>query len=172
MPDLAFQSILSTDKLQSGFRAKFNQNVLLLIKNGSISSDGSGILSLDLMNGSAIEIDLSGEMATIDYVDQAIANIAPPTTKIEIDKLQTDIVEDGAGSGNWYVEYREGASTPIPDGTLPYAITYSYNDGTNDITRSVPPSGFENNSSWAFPRIYGFPDPTTAATIEIIIYAI
>lgn len=168
---LTFQEIQPTDKLQSGFRAKFNLNVDNLIIDGSIGDDG--VLTLQTQGGvDTVQVDLSDVLATQDYVNAAISALNPSTTKIEIDKTQDDIVEDGAGTGNWYIEYREGPSTPIADGVMPYLITYAYNDGANDVLKSVPASAFEDNGSWSYPRIYAMPDPTTAATILITIYAI
>lgn len=94
----------------------------------------------------------------------------PLLSKLTIVKAKTDIVD--AGGGNWYMEYRIGASTSIDAGVMPYAITVAYNDGSKDIVKSVPASAWENNEDWDYPRIYSMPDPSTASTIIITIYAI
>ncbi len=57
MPGITtFQEILSTDKLQSGFRAKFNANVALLITD--IVDNGDATVTVELQGGTNFVVDL------------------------------------------------------------------------------------------------------------------
>lgn len=83
---------------------------------------------------------------------------------------QTKIVDEG-GDANWYVEFKDADGDAIPVGFRPYFIETTYGDpDAPGETRTDPiPALMQNKSTWAFPRIYGFPDPATAQTINIYI---
>ena len=73
MPITTFQTIQSTDKLQSGFRAKFNANVALLITD--ITDNGDGTATVELQGGTNFQIDLGISFYTKDEVVSLITAV-------------------------------------------------------------------------------------------------
>lgn len=73
MPITTFQTINSTDKLQSGFRAKFNANVALLITD--IIDNGDGTAQVVLQGGTELTIDLTDSFYTKDEVISLITSV-------------------------------------------------------------------------------------------------
>lgn len=73
MPITTFQTIGSTDKLQSGFRAKFNANVALLITD--IIDNGNGTATVQLQGGTNFQIDLDVSFYTKAQVDALITAV-------------------------------------------------------------------------------------------------
>lgn len=73
MPITTFQNILSTDKLQSGFRAKFNANVALLITD--ITDNGDGTATVTLQGGTNFQIDLGTSFYTKTQVEALITAV-------------------------------------------------------------------------------------------------
>lgn len=154
---MAVQLILSTDKLQSGFRSKYNLSVNEIITTAV--DNGDGTVTFTKFGGGIITLDLTTSFFTITEVQALIAALGSPIQPIEIIKSETDLVADG---GNWYLEYRIGASTAVGDGIMPYSIISLQGTHTYPI-----PALLEDDTLWTYPRIYGFPDPATAQTITI-----
>src|SRR5688572_19573229 len=73
MPITTFQNIESTDKLQSGFRAKFNANVALLITD--ITDNGDATATAELQGGTDFQIDLSTSFYTKAQVEALITAV-------------------------------------------------------------------------------------------------
>ncbi len=73
MPITTFQTIQPTDKLQSGFRAKFNANVALLVTD--ITDNGDGTATVELQGGTNFQIDLGTSFYTKDEVISLITSV-------------------------------------------------------------------------------------------------
>jgi hypothetical protein len=92
MPITTFQTILSTDKLQSGFRAKINADIALLITD--IVDNGNATATAELQGGTVFQIDLSTSFYTKAQVQALITAVTPAiwgaiTGNVE---NQTDVV--------------------------------------------------------------------------------
>lgn len=66
----------------------------------------------------------------------------PPYTKTE-----ADLIEDGAGSGNWYLPFLDNSGNAPAAGLIPVQVTDTLFDGTFTFTY---------NNSFTPGRIYGF----------------
>lgn len=75
MPITTFQTILSTDKLQSGFRAKINQDIALLITD--IVDNGDGTATVQLQGGTNFQIELTDSFYTKTQVQALITAVQP-----------------------------------------------------------------------------------------------
>lgn len=80
--------------------------------------------------------------------------------KTTIVKSQADLIEDGAGTGNYYLKYTTAAGAAVTAGVRPYSI--SSVQGTHEY--GIPPL-LEDDDAWDFPRIYGFTNVTQTITI-------
>lgn len=92
MPITTFQTILATDKLQSGFRAKINADIALLITD--IVDNGDGTATVELQGGTNFQISLDTSFYTKAQVQALITAVAPAvwgaiTGNVE---NQTDVV--------------------------------------------------------------------------------
>lgn len=83
--------------------------------------------------------------------------------KIIIIKNQFDLIEDGTGTGNYYLKYTDAGGLAITAGIRPYSI--SSVQGTHEY--GIPPI-LEDDDLWDFPRIYGFNNSTQTITIYAI----
>lgn len=70
-------------------------------------------------------------------------------------KSEADLVEDGAGSGNWYLPYLNNSAGAITNGIVPVSVL------TNNI--SIPASGYD--ATFTPQRIYGFSNNSTQTII-------
>jgi|GEM_PF-6973776 len=75
MPITTFQTILSTDKLQSGFRAKINADIALLITD--IIDNGDGTATVSLQGGTNFQISLGTSFYTKPQVQALITAVTP-----------------------------------------------------------------------------------------------
>jgi len=76
MPGITtFQTIASTDKLQSGFRAKINADIALLITD--ITDNGDGTATVELQGGTNFQISLGTSFYTKLQVLALIAAVTP-----------------------------------------------------------------------------------------------
>lgn len=75
MPITTFQTILSTDKLQSGFRAKINADIALLITN--IVDNGDGTATVQLQGGTNFQISLGTSFYTKAQVQALVTAVTP-----------------------------------------------------------------------------------------------
>lgn len=167
---MSIQLILSTDKLQSGFRAKYNTSVNEIWV--SLTDNNNGTVTIEKFSGGTIIASLTGSFFTKSEVTSLIAGLVPSRQPIEYAFNQDDILEDGAGSGNWYIEYKTETGEQVPDGVMPYAVMSQIEDPDNPgefIQNPISPFVY-NKTIWTFPRIYSFPDPSTPQ--DIIIYSI
>jgi hypothetical protein len=73
---MAAEYILSTDKLQSGFRAKYNLSVAEIII--SFVDNGDGTVTANLFGGGTLTMDLTTSFFTKAEVVSLINGIAPP----------------------------------------------------------------------------------------------
>ncbi len=134
-----FQNILSTDKLQSGFRAKFNQNVALLITD--IVDNGDGTATVKLQGGTNFQINLGTSFYTKTQVQALVAGVTPAvwgaiTGNVED---QTDVV------GNF------GVLTGIDSVLLSCNFAVASGDAGNPFG-AFPASGY---ASFSIPGIGG-----------------
>lgn len=139
MPITTFQTILSTDKLQSGFRAKFNANVALLITD--IVDNGDGTATVELQGGTNFVVDLGTSFYTKPEVQALITAVQAAvwgaiTGNVED---QTDVV------GNL------GVITPIDDIVISCNFAVDAADTDNPFF-GFPASGY---SSFSVPGITG-----------------
>lgn len=118
MPITTLQTILPTDKLQSGFRAKFNANVALLITD--IIDNGDGTATVELQGGTNFVVDFSISFYTKAQVQALITAVqAAVWGAITGDVTQqTDVI------GNL------GVITPIDD--LLFSVNFAVDAADND----------------------------------------
>ena len=84
---MAVQPILSTDKLQSGFRAKYNTTVNEIII--SATDNGDGTAALNQYDATNIPLDLTTSFFTkaeITALLAALVPAVPPVTRVEFQK--------------------------------------------------------------------------------------
>ena len=139
MPITTFQNILSTDKLQSGFRAKFNANVALLITD--IVDNGNGTATVQLQGGTNFQIDLTTSFYTKTQVQNLINAVQPAVWGGISGNVvnQTDVV------GNL------GVITPIDN--LLFSVNFAVDAAdTDNPFFGSPASGF---ASFSVPGISG-----------------
>lgn len=158
---MAVSYILSTDKLQSGFRAKYNLSVAQIIT--SFVDNGDGTITANLFGGTTLTMDLTDSFFTKAEIMALLADITPSVIKYEYEYTEADLVEDGAGTGNYYLPYKKPNGDPIPDGVRPYSIASG--QGTHEYPI---PALIENDNAWTEPRIYGFNNSTQTITIFAI----
>lgn len=133
MPITTFQDILSTDKLQSGFRAKFNANVALLITD--IVDNGDATATVELQGGTNFIVDFSISFYTKAEVQALITAVqAAVWGSITGDvTVQTDVV------GNL------GIITPID--ALLFSVNFAVESGDPDNPFfGFPASGYASFS--------------------------
>jgi len=155
---MAVQYILSTDKLQSGFRAKYNLSVAQIIT--SFVDNGDGTVTANLFGGTTLTMDLTDSFFTKAEIIALLADLAAQKSPVEYEYSEADLVEDGTGTGNWYLPYLKPNGDPVPDGVRPYSIASV--QGTHEYPI---PALVENDDSWDEPRIYGFTNTTQIITI-------
>jgi hypothetical protein len=155
---MAIAYILSTDKLQSGFRAKYNLSVAEIIT--SFTDNGDGTVTAALFGGGTLTMDITSSFYTKSEINALIAGLTPSKSPVEYEYDETYLVEDGAGTGNYYLPYLKPNGDPIPDGVRPYSIASG--QGTHEYPI---PALVENDDSWTEPRIYGFSNVTQTITI-------
>lgn len=83
--------------------------------------------------------------------------------KQTIVKSQADLIEDGAGTGNYYLKYTDAGGMAVTAGIRPYSINSV--QGTHEYGI---PAILEDDDTWDFPRIYGFSNVTQTITIFAI----
>lgn len=83
--------------------------------------------------------------------------------KTTILKSQADLIEDGAGTGNYYLKYTDAGGLAVAAGIRPYSISSLQGTHTYGI-----PAILENDTTYDFPRIYGFNNTTQTITIYAI----
>lgn len=86
---------------------------------------------------------------TIDpnaQVGGIMIDIIIPFAPLILSKTQADLIEDGVGTGNWYLPYLDNSGNPITNGIVPVSVL------TNGI--SLPASGYD--ATFTPQRIYGF----------------
>lgn len=155
---MAVQYILSTDKLQSGFRAKYNLSVAEIPV--SYVDNGDGTITVNLFGGGTKTINGTISFFTKAEIIALFADVVPSKSPVEYEYDQTFLVEDGTGTGNWYLPYLKPNGDPVPDGVRPYSIASV--QGTHEYPI---PALVENDDLWAAPRIYGFSNTTQIITI-------
>lgn len=142
------------------------------IHNGT--TEGQLILRNEtgLISGAAFQGRVGASPAINDNDLVTKGQVADVIGKVQIPRTEADLIEDVDNPGSWYLEYKIGSSTPVEANTKPYCVQTMYDDPDNPGTlRTEPVSPFlYNKQTWSFPRIYGFPDPSTEQTITI--YAI
>lgn len=158
---MAVSYILSTDKLQSGFRAKYNLSVAEIIT--LFTDNGDGTVTATQFDSTTLPIDLTVSFFTKAEIMALLADITPSVTKYEYEYTEADLVEDGAGTGNYYLPYLTPLGAAVPDGVRPYSITSL--QGTHEYPI---PALLENDNAWTEPRIYGFNNSTQTITIFAI----
>lgn len=158
---MAVQTILSTDKLQSGFRAKYNLSVNEIIT--SFVDNGNGTVTANLFGGGTLTMTLTTSFYDKTQINALFAGVVPSKSPVEYEYDQTKLVEDGAGTGNYYLPYLTTAGGVVPDGVRPYSIASV--QGTHEY--GIPPI-VEDDDLWDFPRIYGFSNVTQTITIYAI----
>lgn len=78
---------------------------------------------------------------------------------IQLTKTQADLLEDGVGTGNWYLEWLDNTNQPIEDeDVMPLAVT------VNNITLPIN----QLDRSFTPPRLYGFANNDTQ-TINVTV---
>lgn len=162
---MAVQYILSTDRLQSGFRAKYNLTAAEIITG--FTDNGDGTISVAKFGGATFTIDATDSFFTKAEITALFADVAPSKSPIEYEYNQSFLVDQGGG--NWYLPYLTPVGGAVPDGVMPYNIITVYEDPDNPgefVTKPVP-AFYEDSTLWDEPRIYGFPDPATDQTITI-----
>jgi hypothetical protein len=125
MPITTFQPILSTDKLQSGFRAKINADIALLITD--IVDNGDGTLTVPLQGGT----DFQSDLTTSFYTKLQVQNLIAAVQAAVWGNITGDVTDQTDVVGNL------GIITPID------AITFSVNFAVE--------SGDPDNPFGAFP---------------------
>ncbi len=90
---------------------------------------------------------------------EGITIIIDGTQSVDYNYTNADLILD-VDTGNWYLDYKDEFNMPIL--TKPYNITDTISTHTGPIN-----AYYENDLSWDFPRIYGFPPNTTAQIITI-----
>lgn len=83
---MAVQPILSTDKLQSGFRAKYNSSVNEIII--SATDNGDGTAALNQYDSTNIQLDLTTSFFTKSEITALLAGLVPvsPVLRVEFQK--------------------------------------------------------------------------------------
>jgi len=158
---MAAQYILSTDKLQSGFRAKYNLSVAEIIT--SFTDNGDGTITANLFGGGTLTINGTTSFYTKSEINQMFVDVVPTKSPVEYEYDESYLVEDGAGTGNYYLPYKKPDGNPIPDGVRPYSIASAQGAHEYPI-----PALVENDDAWTEPRIYGFSNVTQTITIFAI----
>lgn len=158
---MAVEYILSSDKLQSGFRAKYNLSVAQIIT--SFTDNGDGTVTANLFGGTTLTMDLTDSFYTKTEINALFSGISPSRSPVEYEYTEADLIEDGAGSGNWYLPYLKPDGGTVPDGVRPYSIASA--QGTHEYPI---PALIENDDAWTSPRIYGFSNVAQIITIFAI----
>lgn len=159
---MAVQLIQPTDKLQSGFRAKYNETANEVITG--FTDNGDGTMDAEQFDSTSLPIDFTASFFTKQQVIDLLASYVPGRQPVEYEFTEADLVLD-AVAGSYYLPYKTTGGGLVPDGVRPYSI--SSVQGTHEY---AIPALLENDDAWTEPRIYGFPDPATAQ--EITIFAI
>lgn len=102
--------------------------------------------------GGAINPNYQSPVITI-IVEEGGFNPTPP-----YNKTQANLIEDGAGSGNWYLPFLDDSGNLPPAGLVPVLVTTTAFDGSFTFTY---------NNSFSPGRIYGF---TSNAAQVITVY--
>jgi len=139
MPITTFQNILSTDKLQSGFRAKFNANVALLITD--IVDNGDGTITVTLQGGTNFQVDLG----TSFYTKAEVASLIGAVTTVAWGDITGNVQDQTDVVGNY------GIISPIDDILVSGNFAVDGADPDNPFG-SFPASGY---SSFSVPGISG-----------------
>lgn len=166
---MSVQLIQPTDKLNSGFRAKYNETANEVITG--FTDNGDGTATANQFGSGGLPLDLRGSYFTKQEVIDLLASYVPGRQPIEYEYTEADLVEEGSGDGNFYLPYKRPDGSPVPDGVMPYNIIFTYEDPDNPgefLTNSVPVSAFTNNSQWTEGRIYGFSNIPQTITIFAI----
>jgi len=133
MPITTFQNILSTDKLQSGFRAKFNANVALLITD--ITDNGDGTLTVTLQGGTNFIVDLGTSFYTKDEVVSLISSVST----VAWGSITGDVTDQSDVVGNL------GVIDNIDD--LTFSVNFAVESGDSDNPfGAFPASGYASFS--------------------------
>lgn len=156
---MAVQLIQPTDKLQSGFRAKYNETANEIIIE--FVDQGDGTARAIQFDATWLTLDLTGSFFTKQQVIDLLASYVPGRQPVEYEFTEADLEEDVV-AGSWYLPYKTTGGGLVPDGVRPYSI--SSVQGTHEY---AIPALLENDDAWTEPRIYGFPDPSTAQQITI-----
>ena len=140
---MAVEYILATDKLQSGFRAKYNLSVAEIITG--FTDNGDGTLTANLFGGGTLTIDLTDSFFTKAEITALFAEVQPPAA---LQRVEFNVTSDASG------EIDLSAETTIPD--FPMYIIYP-NTG--------PPQSGEYNPQT---QIISFVNPTTDYLVVFI----
>lgn len=155
---MAVQYILSTDKLQSGFRAKYNESVAQIITG--FTDNGDGTITAALFGGGQLIINATTSFFTKTEITSLFSDVAAAKQPVEYEYTEADLIEDGSGSGNWYLPYLMPDGSDVPDGVRPYSIASG--QGTHEYPI---PALVENDEGWSSPRIYGFSNVSQTITV-------
>jgi hypothetical protein len=129
-----------------------------------------------ISSGNSVPLDINGAdgdryyynsgSTTTEYRKEGAVWVSKATisgtggNKQTIAKSQTDLIEDGAGTGNYYLKYTDASGLAITAGIRPYSINSV--QGTHEYGI---PAIVEDDDTWDFPRIYGFQNVTQTITI-------
>lgn len=132
-----------------------------------------------ISSGSAAPLDINGSdgdryyqntgATTIEWRKEGATWVNKATitgnggAKTTIVKSQADLIEDGTGTGNYYLKYTDAGGLAVTAGIRPYSI--SSVQGTHEYGI---PAIVEDDDTWDFPRIYGFSNVTQTITIYAI----
>lgn len=136
---MAVQTILSSDKLQSGFRSKYNTSVNEIIV--SAADQGGGIVRFTKHSGAYFDVNLGTSYYTKAAIDTLIAGFGSPASESApgIIEIATD-AEALAGSSDVL------AITPF---SLAYVLANSGITGTVSNTTSVELTVTELNTTYS-----------------------
>lgn len=115
---MAVELILSTDKLQSGFRAKYNSSVNQIITGFTDNADGT--VTAALFGGGTLTIDLTDSFFTKAQVTALLAALVPAP---EVARVEFTGTSDADG------ELDLSAETTIP--VDPFIMAYPTAGGMN-----------------------------------------
>ena len=110
---MPLQLIQSTDKLQSGFRAKANSNTNLIITG--FTDNGDGTVTVALYGGTSLTLTLTTSFYTKAQVLALIALITP-TDVAPISEIIV-VAADGSLTINWQTDL-------VPSGVVTYAAKF------------------------------------------------